>query len=178
MSWAGPSVAQATVLVEVPIDDMIADADAIAVAQVAHVGTRLVLRQDGELEPWTATTLRVERWLGGGAGTTVVVHERGGLWQGGGMRIAGTPEYHPGERVVVFLRLDETGRYRTYGMVQGKFVIRAGVAGVLTTVERDFTEVAFATWSSSGMVVQPRGAQPLPLDLLLERIRYVLEVSP
>src|SRR5690606_28077463 len=101
--WLAPSATRATVLVEVPLDDMIFDAESIVLGEVTHVGVQMVVREDGRLEPWTATTIRVERWLKNGSGETVTLVERGGEWQGGGMRIDGTPEYRPGERVLVFL---------------------------------------------------------------------------
>ena len=172
------SEARATVLVEVPLDDMIFDADAIVMGEVVHVGVQMVVRDDGSLEPWTATTLRVRRWLKNGTGSTVTLYERGGEWQGGGMRIDGTPEYHRGEHVLVFLRRDPLGRLRTYGMVQGRFVIRAGAPGVPTTVERDVHAVGFAQWTSAGMTVTHLPSTVMQLDAMLARIEYVLEVAP
>lgn len=172
------STARATVLVEVPLDDMIVDADAIVLGQVERVGTQMRVREDGTLEPWTVTTLRVESWLAGrpaGAADRVGIHERGGEWQGGGMRIAGTPDYRVGERVVVFLWRDPLGRLRTYGMVQGRYVVRAGV-DVPTTVERDLHEVGFAQWSNGTMAVTHLDDVPITLDQLVGRIRDVLEM--
>lgn len=169
--------ARATVLVEVPLDDMIFDADGIVLGDVVHVGVQMAVRDDGSLEPWTATTIRVARWLKNGSGDTVTIYERGGVWQGGGMRIDGTPEYRVGERVLAFLWTDPLGRTRTYGMVQGRFVVRAGAPGVPTTVERDMDAAGFAQWSSQGMTVTHLPATVMPLDRMLARIAYVLEVT-
>ena len=171
----GPRVARATVLVEVPLDDMIFDSDGIVIGDVVHVGVQMLVREDGQLEPWTVTTLRVDRWLKNGQATAdqVRIWERGGVWQGGGMRIDGTPEYRVGERVLVFLREDPYGRARTYGMVQGRFVVRAGVPGVATTVERDVSAVGFAQWSSAGMTVTHLPATSMTLDAMIARIERV-----
>jgi hypothetical protein len=171
---AGPGVARATVLAEVPLDDMIFDSDGIVIGDVVHVGVQMAVREDGRLEPWTVTTLRVDRWLKNGSGDRVTIWERGGAWQGGGMRIDGTPEYRVGERVLVFLWNDPLGRTRTYGMVQGRFVVRAGVPGVATTVERDVSAVGFAQWSSAGMTVTHLPATTMPLDAMVARISRVL----
>lgn len=175
--WFAPEDARATVLVEVPLDDMIFDAEAIVLGEVVDVGVQMVVREDGRLEPWTVTTIRVEHWLKNGAGSTVTLHERGGEWQGGGMRIDGMPEYRVGERVLVFLWRDPLGRLRTYGMVQGKFVVRAGVPGVPTTVERDVEAVGFAQWSGGQMTVTHLPRTVMPLDAMVARIRHVLEVT-
>jgi len=170
----GASTARATVLVEVPLDDMIVDAEAIVLGEVVRVSTQMRVREDGRLEPWTATTLRVESWLKNGAGDEVTLYERGGVWQGGGMRIAGTPEYRVGERVVVFLWRDPLGRLRTYGMVQGRFVVRAGV-DMPTTVERDLHDVGFAQWGNGQMTVTHLDDVPITLAQLKVRIETVLE---
>ena len=173
-SLAGPGIARATVLAEVPLDDMIFDSDGIVIGDVVHVGVQMAVREDGRLEPWTVTTLRVDRWLKNGSGDRVAIWERGGVWQGGGMRIDGTPEYRVGERALVFLWRDPLGRTRTYGMVQGRFVVRAGVPGVATTVERDVSAVGFAQWSSAGMTVTHLPATTMPLDTMVARIERVL----
>lgn len=168
---AGPARTHATVLVELPLDDLIASADAIVMGEVVSVGTRLQMRQR-RVEPWTATVVRVDRAWGHPVGRHVVVEERGGLWQGGGMRIAGTPEYRPSERVVLMLRLDPEGRWRTWGMAQGRFVVRAAVDGP-TWVERDLSDAAFAHWSNGRMQLRHLPPTSMPLADLLERIERI-----
>ncbi len=172
-SWAG--AASATVLVEVPLEDMVVDADAIVVATVERSGAQLVLGP--EAEPHTVTTLRVERWLKGPGGDRVVVRERGGIVQDRGMWIDGTPRYAPGERVLLFLerRPDRPDQYRTYGMVQGKFRIISGIGGAPDTVVRDLDGVGLAHWSDGQMSVAPANAgQAMDLALVLSRIEAVL----
>lgn len=166
---------QATVMVEIPLEDMVMDADAIVLAHVDRVGVQVALRGRA-MEPWTVNSLRVDRWLKSGGSGHVLVYERGGRWEGGGMAIAGTPEYLEGEQVVVFLRIDDEGRYRTYGMVQGRFVVQQGVPGQAAIVRRDLGGVGFASWArDGGMQVEHRGATVASLDALLGRIAQVLE---
>src|SRR5690349_15411228 len=69
-SLAVASTASATVMVEVPLDEMIQRADAIVRGTVVATRVRLDVR-DGALEPQTFTTLRVTEWLAGHGGETV-----------------------------------------------------------------------------------------------------------
>jgi hypothetical protein len=177
---AVPAATRATVLVEVPLEDMAVDADGIVLGRVVDVGVQMVFI-GGRMQPWTVNTIEVERWIksSGTGERTVRVYERGGEWQGGGMRIEGTPEYRRGERVVVFLERDVHGRLRTYGMVQGKYVVRAAVDGE-TTVERDLSGVAFARWARGQMTVEePPPPETMPLaDLLSRAVGAIRAVTP
>lgn len=175
--FLAPAEAEATVMVEVPVADMAFVADAIVIGRVSHVGTRLEL-SGPEPMPYTVSTLTVERWLVGADGRSEVsIEEVGGQWQGQEVRVAGTPEYRAGERVLVFLRKDEQGRYRTYGMAQGKFSLQAAVDGP-TVAHRDLGEVAFAHWAGGEMQVDHGHAGAMPLAELVGRIEQVVEVRP
>ncbi len=174
-----PTPAQATVMVEVPIDDMAYVADAIVIGRVDRVAVRLEL-SGPEPMPWTVSTIRVERWVHGAGGAELKIEELGGDFQGTEVRVAGTPVYEPGERVLVFLRRDEAGRYRTYGMAQGKFTVRAAIDGP-TVATRDLGDIAFAHWSGGAMQVDGHGthdAQTMSFDALVARIENVLAVRP
>lgn len=167
------SSAAATVMVEVPLEDMARDADAIVHGVVERTGTQMVVRE-GAMEPQTLTTIRVREWLEGGPADRVTVREIGGEWQGGGLRIDGTPSYRPGEEVILFLERhpERSDEYRTYAMVQGKFVVLHGVPGVPSMVRRDLESVAFARWSGGEMSVQGAQSGPaLPLESFLDLVR-------
>lgn len=172
-----PHSADATVMVEVPLDEMARDADAIVFGTVTRSGARLELGSDGS-QPWTVTEIRVREWIKGGSGERVLVHEIGGEVQDRGMWIEGTPRYRPGEEVVVFLRRDtiHPDRFRTFGMVQGKFVVQRGVPGVPSSLWRDLDGVAFARWAANGtMTVQPGGREPaMHLETFLDHVRAVV----
>jgi len=176
--WTMP--AAATVMVELLLEDMARDADAIVHGSVEQSGTQLALQTHGAPEPYTVTTLRVRTWFKGAGAERIVIREQGGEWQGGGRWIDGTPWYRPGEEVVVFLRRDpeRPDYYRTYGMVQGKFVVRQGVGGVPTTVRRDLGSIAFAHWTDGEMTVQQAGPEPaMQFDALEDRILRVLSLG-
>ncbi len=169
------STASATVMVEVPLDEMIQRADLIVRGTVVESRVRSNVR-DGALEPQTFTTIRVAEWLAGEGGETVEIRELGGTWQGGGLRYDGTPEYAVGEEVVVFLerRPEAPNDLRTFAMVQGKFTVRHGVPGVPDSVSRDLSGIAFARWADGQQTVSAPPAEPaMELTTFLEHVRRV-----
>jgi hypothetical protein len=169
------SPAFATVMIEVPLDEMIVRADAIVRGTVIASDVRVELR-DGAIEPQTTTTLRVTEWIAGEGGETVVLRELGGTWQGGTVRYDGTPTYRVGDEVVVFLerRLEAPHDLRTFAMVQGRFTIRHGVPGVPASVSRDLEGISFARWSEGRQTVSAPGAEPaMELETFLEHVRRV-----
>ncbi len=173
----------ATVMIEVPVEDMTRDADAIVHGVVQRSGTQMQL-QNGRMEPRTVTQLRVREWIKGGGSDLVTIREIGGEWQGGGMWIDGTPRYAPGEEVIVFLRRAPSSEpasragsqasafYRTYGMAQGKYVVTRGVPGVPSRVTRDLSGIAFT--NLGGSTVQHRPDVAVELETFLQLVRDVV----
>ena len=167
-----PMSAAATVMVEVPIEDMARDAHAIVVGRVLSSEVRVVVDPVRGAQPHTLTELRVEEWITGPGGARVVIDELGGEIQGQGLAISGTPVYRTGEEVIVFLERAD-GRLRTYAMAQGRFEIRRGVSGVSDHVTRDLSDVAFARFSGGRMQVD-HGLDPaVSLEIFLEHVRRV-----
>lgn len=168
------SSASATVMVEVPLEEMIWNADAIVHGTVTRSGVRMVVGDDGQMLPNTITTIRVHEWIAGPGGQTVELRELGGEWQGGGLRYEGTPRYREGEQVVVFLerRPEAPHDFRTFAMVQGKFVVRPGVPGVADQVTRELDGVAFASWVRGRQTVSSPRPQPvMALSTFLDYVR-------
>ena len=165
--------ALATIMVEVPLEEMVAEGEGVVRATVVHSGTQLNLRDDGT-EITTITTLRVDEWLVGQGEQEIRIREIGGETARGGMRIAGTPRYRMGEEVVVFLDADVDGvdRYfRTYALVQGKFTVLRGVPGMPAVVMRDADAVGFATWIDGEMIIEHGGEMVVGLTEFQLRIR-------
>ena len=167
-----PASASATVMVEVPLEDMARDADAIVVGRVLRSEVQLRVDPVRGVEPHTLTTLAVGEWIVGPGGATVVIDELGGEVQGRGLAVAGVPVYHRGEEVVVFLERAPTG-LRTYAMAQCRFEIRRGIGGVPDHVFRDLSEVAFASWSGGRMRVGEGSEVPVSLGIFLEYVRRI-----
>ena len=174
------SSAEATVMVELTLEDMARDAVAIVHGRVVRSGGHLAIR-DGSAEPFTVTTLDVVEWVKGPGGDQIELREIGGELGGdqGGMAIDGVPNYDVGEEVVVFLENDPDGDfYRTYGMVQGKFVVLHGVPGVPDTVVRDAEAVSFARWTEGQMVLNRGTRETMALETFLDAVAGALRFTP
>lgn len=159
-------------MVEVPIEDMARDADAIVLGRVEHTEVRIVVDPVRGTEPRTLTRIRVNDWIAGSGGSTVTVEELGGEVQGQGLVISGTPQYRVGEEVVVFLERAD-GRLRTYAMAQGRFEIRRGIGGVPDQLIRDLSGVSFATWRNGSMGVDHGHDAPVSLDSFVVYVRRI-----
>lgn len=172
LSLVLPASAAATVMVEVPIEDMARDADAIVVGRVLSSEVRVVVDPVRGAQPHTFTEIRVQEWIVGPGGARVVIEELGGDIQGQGLAISGTPVYRPGDEVIVFLERAD-GRFRTYAMAQGRFEIRRGVGGVPDHVLRDLSDVAFARWSGGRMQVGHGHEPAVALSTFLDHVRRI-----
>jgi hypothetical protein len=169
-------VARATVMVPIPLEDMVRDASAIVHARVIRSGSRLALEDGGR--PHTLTQLEVIEWLSGTGGAQITIDEIGGSHPAGDLVITGTPVYRAGDEVVVFLRSTtsvEGAAYRTMGMIQGQFVVRHGVPGVNDTVVRDTSDIGLATWDGGPMSVVEGGREVMQLEAFLAWIRDTVE---
>ncbi len=167
--------ASATVMIEYTLEEIVRDADTIVHATVVRSEVRMEMAADS-FAPETVTTLRVHEWIAGAGGDEVQLREHGGVWQGGGLRFDGIPTYAPGEEVVLFLERRPEAPYdlRTYGMVQGKFIVLHGLGDVPTTVRRDLSGISFARWSEGRQTVREPGAQPaMQLDNFLDHVRRI-----
>ncbi len=81
--------------------------------------------------PFTDFNVRVERVLHDSAhrlvGTSVTVHQTGGLFNGKQVEVEDDPLLRPGERVVVFLHEYRPGSYFIIGGPSGRFRVQNGV---------------------------------------------------
>jgi hypothetical protein len=97
---------------------------------------------------WTHYELAVSGVHKGAAGSSVVLSEPGGVVGGMGQTIAGSVQYAPGEKVVIFLEREPNGYLRTTGWSQGKFTVDSSGhvhgGGALAGVELIQTNVAQA----------------------------------
>jgi len=162
-------------MIEYALEELVRDSDSIVHATVVRSDVRMAIG-DGSMAPETLTTFRVHEWIAGAGGEEVQIRELGGVWQGGGLRYDGTPTYAPGEEVILFLERRPEAPYdlRTYGMVQGKFIVRHGLGGVPSTVQRDLSSIAFARWADGQQTVGHADAEPaLQLSNFLDHVRRI-----
>ncbi|MFW6051315.1 MAG: hypothetical protein ACODAU_09085 [Myxococcota bacterium] len=161
--------ARATVMVEVPIEEMARQADGIVHGRVTRTGTRMVVR-DGSLDPHTLVWIRVDRWLAGSGGGEVVVRELGGVGEVTALGRDGAPRYEAGEEVVAFLE-PHAGGMRTLAMAQGKFTVVRGRPDEPARVRRDLRGIGFARFDAKGTTVEDAPRHPtMPFDELVRVI--------
>lgn len=172
-----PTRADATVLVEVQLEDMIRDASLIVHAVV--VDQEVVLRDDPQYgrAPYTRTTFAVREWVAAeGSISThaeVVLEELGGDTAGESLRIEGTPAYTLGQEVLLFAERDDRGHLRTYGLMQGRFEVFPSLRGD-AVVRRAQEGVSFARWQDGRMSLGRAASPVLPLRELVAHVRAVL----
>jgi hypothetical protein len=106
--------------VTIPADeDLIIGARAIIRGRVLSVGSAI----DGE-RIFTYTTIRIQEVLKGQIGERrIVIKERGGQVGSRGSVIWGTPQFAPGENVLLYLTTRADGSLRVHEMFLGKFSI-------------------------------------------------------
>lgn len=170
--------AHATVVVELSVEELVAQADAIVHARVARTGSRLETYRD-QLEPHTMSELAVVDWLKGSGGARVLVDEIGGASPSGERWIAGTPRYAVGDEVVVFLRRLPTGSYRTLGLAQGRFEVRYAVGPDLVgrrVVARDTGDLSYARVADGATTITEGGpSAEVDYDRFVALVRSVLD---
>lgn len=170
------TVARATVMVEVPLERMVAESSAIVLGRVERVGVRLELDAQHHATPHTVSVVRVSEWLRGpGTSELVTIDEIGGTSPTLSMAVAGTPEYRRGEEVVVFLRALGGDRYRTFAMAQGHFEILRGVPGADDVVVRDTSAIGLASWEHGPMTITHGHRSAMRLAHFLGYVRTTLE---
>jgi hypothetical protein len=168
--------AYATVMVEVPLEDMVRDADLIVRGTVERTGVRFAI-VNGHPEPHTITELRVTDVIHGTPeGEIVTIEEIGGVTGQAGLVIAGTPQYHRGEDCIVFLHHVPGQRgYRTLQMAQGHFEVIHGVPGVPDVVQRDTSAIGFASWANGQMTIEHGGVRAMELEVFVSYLEGILE---
>jgi hypothetical protein len=157
------------------MEQLIAQSDAIVRATVRRTGEQLETF-DGRLEPHTIAQLTVDDWMKGDGGPELTIDEIGGVVDGNGRWIDGTPRYRAGREVIVFLRRLPSGAYRTVGMEQGYFEVVHRAPSDGGFVERDTSSIAFASWVDGEMQVHEGGRSPsVPLDTFVGFVVSVLD---
>jgi hypothetical protein len=178
LAWGLAVPAHATVMVEIPMEQLIADADVIAHGTVVRAGTRLE-QFDGRFEPHAIAELHVTEWLKGQTDDRLEIDEIGGDTETYGTWIEGTPRYGRGDEVIVFLRRLPNGSFRTVGMAQGRFDVVHTISatpGGTTTVRRDMRALGFASWATGEMVVEDGALGPsIGYDEFVGFVRGVVE---
>ena len=138
---------------------------------------RLAAWNEARTKIYTFTTLDVSDALKGDPARRVVVKELGGALGDIALEASGMPRFSVGEEVLVFLRRDSEGAYRTRGLAQGKMRLLREPDTGRTYAQADVSGLVWAE-TAGGRELRPAN-QPSPqtnarrvyLDELKERIR-------
>jgi hypothetical protein len=166
---------RATVMVEVPLEELSRSAHVIVRGAVTHTGTRMVVRGES-LDPHTIVTIRVHEWLKGRGGSTLRLRELGGVGRLTALAIDGGPRYRTGEEVVVFAERTRDGALRTLALSQGRFRVRRNVREGGPVLTRDLHGLGFARFDRKGTtIVDAERREVLPLDELRRVVTLAAE---
>jgi len=158
--------AGATSLHPFSLDELIYVSDQIVVGDVVDVESRFT--GDGRAI-YTYVELAVsERLKGGTHGDTITVWVLGGEVGDVGLAVAGTPEFDPGEQVVLFLE-DSPHGLSVLGWQQGKFAL-------LFDHDRG-EQIAQRTMPGAPQLLSDLGDEPLTLARLRETVLQRIEIG-
>ena len=116
LAMFGVFACRATIVPRLSLEEIVARSETIVSGQVTRVWTAW---DSPHRFIWTHTEILVSNVAKGNRMEKLVVSEPGGVVDGLGMQIAGTPGYTPGEQVMLFLERMPNGYLRTAGMGQG-----------------------------------------------------------
>jgi hypothetical protein len=171
-----PSVAGATIMVPLSVEQMTREADVVVHGRVV---TQQAVWDDKHDRIYTHTTLEVIEPIhsaGASPPGKVLVRSLGGELDGVGLAVSGTPKFAIGEEAVLFLRRDPKieGAYQVIGMNQGKFRIEREPGTNKVTAVANPEGIAFAKPGVDGVLrvdpATPR-IERIPLEDFRRRIR-------
>lgn len=134
-------------------------ADAVVVGTVEDIES--VAGMDGSIS--TLVTLSIEGQYKGAVGRTLVLKQPGGQLADRGFWVAGSPQFHRGQRNLLFLSAGRDGTARTTAYGMGQFVLENGIGGDVMA-ERALDE----------RVVGGGGVRRLKLSRLVRTIRRAI----
>ncbi|MBI4456343.1 MAG: hypothetical protein HY644_10635 [Acidobacteria bacterium] len=113
------SLTRATTIRRLSFDQLVGRSELIVHGKVLATRSYVVPSRG-----WIVTDTRIEVLdaIKGQVGTFVTVTELGGIVEDRGMLVPGTASFRVGEEMVIFLK-NVDGRWRTSGLIQGKFPI-------------------------------------------------------
>ncbi|MCB9832633.1 MAG: hypothetical protein H6807_09170 [Planctomycetes bacterium] len=122
---AGRETAKATILIKKDLSQLSVESEKIV---VARVGSQQGAYAKGTKIIFTYTQLSVESTLKGAAVESLELAEVGGTLGNVTCVVSGMPRFKEGERVLLFLKKDALGQWRTHGCIQGRFDVVENLA--------------------------------------------------
>lgn len=162
------SVASATTLQRLSLEDLARESTAVVRGRVA----RVTVDHSGSLL-YTVARVEVETSWKGAAAESIEVSSPGGVWQGMEQRFPGAPRLQNGQEYILFLWRGPSGRVQLTGFSQGVFEIYRDNAG-MARVRREAVSEELLLPDGNG----PQAASQqldLPLSELDRLLRQALE---
>ncbi len=166
------SRAGATVMLKMDLPQLVGRADVIFVGKVIRLESRW---SEDRRHIVTDTTFQVVQNVRGAvASRPVVVRSLGGVVDGIGMRVAGSPQFRVGQEALLFTDLRKGHRYVT-GMMQGVYLVSRDKTG-RAEVGGSSAGVSLARRTERGglQMVREPAAGPEPLEGFVARIHQTI----
>jgi hypothetical protein len=154
------SPASATTLARLTLDQLSAEADAVARVRFVSGDSRWL---DGSI--WTITTFEVVESMKGNLPPRVAVWVPGGRVAHITAVVNGTPQFHPGDQAIVFLQVTRSGGFAVAGWVQGAFHI-----AVDPRTGREADSSSFPVFDPTTRKFRQEGVRRMPVEELRARI--------
>ena len=154
----------AAVLIHLTVEEMAEKSSAVFLGRCVAVKSALDPDEFGMV---THNVFEVQEYYKGDLGRRVVISEPGGEVGGRVTHYPGTPQFQPGEEVVLFVWTGPSGRHQVIGLTQGSFrAARAPQTG----------EILLKQDSSMARVIEPRShthqaSAGRPVSLTLSSLR-------
>lgn len=171
VSFAGATSASAATVMRLDMQSLVANSDQIVEGEVTEVEARV---ENGRVYTYT-TVLVADAFKGAENGESVTIKQIGGRTPDLATRVAGSPHFQSGERVIVFLEKSRADAPPVItGMSQGKFHIALGPDNVTPYVVPYLGDLALAAPAPSAVEAkklepsaqqeEPKTAAKLPQD--------------
>lgn len=129
--------------------------------------------EQGEI--WTFTRCAVSQTLKGSPAAVVVIRVLGGRVGGIVSLVEATPQFRPGQEVILFLQPTGRGDYGVVGWSEGSFAIYRAADGKLRVRQ---TSAHTAVYDARQRRFVPAGIPAMPLDQFLARVRRLVQEQP
>jgi hypothetical protein len=169
----GTGIARSTEIIPPTFDELVAKAETIFVGQAVDRRCEWQWSPQGR-SIVTLVTFKVERVLKGQSGPQMELEFLGGTIGDVALRVGGMPEFHTGDRDVLFVLANRKAVSPLVGFGYGRFrIIRDPVSGadeVRTHDGRPFVGVASAAEPRTNGVVRP--ITPLPTPQVVRSLSF------
>ena len=149
-----PGMASATIVIKLDLPALVQRAGTVFLGKAVKTHSHWTLDRKHIV---TDTTFRVQQSLrgAGASGNTVSIRSLGGVVDGIGMRVSGSPVFRKGQEVLLFA--EQRGAYRyVVGMTQGAYRVSRDSRG-RATVRVNLDGVSLARRTPSGRLELTRG---------------------